>query len=175
MLAAILLALTFLADPPQPTTPPAPTPPTAPPSADAIPSSIFLKEKPKDAKPVRDSKSAAKPGDKVTVVGRIGGRKEPFVKNRAVFLIVDPSLKSCADDGDDHCKTPWDYCCEPADNLKKCLATVQIADKAGKPFKVSADGAGGLKPLKKVTVVGVVRELSKDGAYVIDAQGIFVE
>jgi len=59
--------------------------------------------------------------------------------------------------------------------MKASLATVQIVGSDGKPMKVSAEGAGGLKPLSKVTVVGVVREVAKDGAFIIDAQGIYVE
>ena len=174
MFSALLIATLFVVEPPKnPTTPPAPTP--VAPAADAIPAATFLKDKPKDAKPVREAKSKAKAGEKITIVGRVGGRADPFVKGRAMFLIADPSLKACNELPGDKCTKPWDFCCESPETMKACLATVQIVNKDGKLLKVSAEGAGGLKPLSKVTVVGVVREVSNDGAFIVDAEGIFVE
>ena len=59
-------------------------------------------------------------------VGCIGGSKDPFVQGRAVFTIVDPTIINCKAMGDEeHCPTPWDYCCEPRENLKKNIATIE--------------------------------------------------
>jgi hypothetical protein len=157
------------------TTPPAPKPPAPTAPAPTIPDSTFVKEKPKDAKPVKDAKAAAKVGDTVTITGRIGGRKEPFVKSRAMFFLVDPSLKACSENPGDTCTFPWDFCCETPETMKACMATIQIVGADGKPLKVSAEGAGGMKPLSRLTVVGTVREATKDGALVIDATRIHVE
>jgi hypothetical protein len=174
MLTSVLVALLVVAEPPKtPTTPKPPVP--AAPAADGIPASTFVKEKPKDAKPVHEVKAAAKVGDKVTIAGRVAGRKDPFVKGRAVFLIADSSLKACSEREGDTCKTPWDLCCESAETLKANLATIQILGSDKKPIKAGAEGAGGLKNLSKVMVVGVVQEISKDGALVINAESIFVE
>lgn len=171
---AFALVVALVAGAPQ-ATPPAPKPPAPTAPAPTIPDSTFLKEKPKDAKPVKEAKAAAKVGDTVTITGRIGGRKEPFVKNRAMFFLVDPSLKACSENPGDTCKFPWDFCCETPETMKACMATIQIVGADGKPLKVTAEGAGGMKPLSRLTVVGKVREVSKDGALVIDATGIFVE
>ncbi|MEY4228517.1 MAG: hypothetical protein RLZ84_1109, partial [Actinomycetota bacterium] len=46
------------------------------------------------------------------LVGRIGGSEQPFMADRAMFVLVDPSVKLCGEDepGDDHCPTPYDFC-----------------------------------------------------------------
>lgn len=171
---ALLAALSVAAPPAIAADPPAPPTPTAPPIPQ-IPPSTFLKEKPKDAKPVKEVKASAKKGDTVTITGRIGGRTEPFIKSRAMFLIADPSLKACNEIPGDTCKTPWDFCCETPETMKACLATIQIVGADGKPLKVDAQGAGGMKPLSRLTIVGTVSDVSKDGALVISATGIHVE
>ena len=63
---------------------------------------------PAGAKGVIEVRKDAKDGAEVVVVGRIGGHgKTPFT-GRAAFTIVDPSLKTCDEIGEE-CKTPWDY------------------------------------------------------------------
>jgi hypothetical protein len=143
-------------------------------AADSIPVSIFLKERPADAKPVRAAKESAKKGERVVLTGRIGGRVAPFVAQRSVFLISDPSLKACSERPGDNCPTPWDFCCESRESMAASLATIQILGPDGKPLKVTAENAGGMKPLTTITVVGTVREVGAGGAFVIDATGIFV-
>ena len=54
-------------------------------------------EEPADAKSVVDVRKAAKDGDEVTIIGRIGGDVDPWVKGRAAFLIVDHSLEPCSE------------------------------------------------------------------------------
>lgn len=148
--------------------------------ADAIPSSLFKADKPKDAKDLRETKAAAqkgeiKKGDSVTIRGRIGGRAAPFVKGRSIFLLADARLVACNEKPGDTCKVPWDFCCETPESLKANTASIQILGADGKPLKVSAEGAGGMKPLSKVTIVGTVAEVSKEGAFLITATAIHVE
>jgi hypothetical protein len=148
--------------------------------ADAIPASLFKTEKPKDAKDLRETKAAAqkgevKKGDSVTIRGRIGGRAAPFVKSRAIFLLADSRLVACNEKPGDTCKVPWDFCCETPESLKSNTATIQIVGSDGKPLKVAAEGAGGMKPLSKITVVGTVADVSKEGTFVITATAIHVE
>ncbi len=150
-------------------------PDTAVVADETIPSTVFVKEKPKDAKDVRESKPAVKVGDKVTLKGRVGGRKEPFVKSRAIFTVADSRLVACNEKPGDTCKFPWDFCCETPESLKANTMTVQIVGADKKPLKVTAENAGGLKPLSKVIVVGVVREVTKEGAFVVDAEQIFID
>ena len=112
-------------------------------------------------------------GDHVCSVefcGRIGGSEDPFVADRAVFTIVDPSLKSCADMADpEHCTTPWDYCCEERGSLKRGTATIEFAGSDGRPLKGSVRGISGLDPLATVAVTGTVTERNDAGMLVVRA------
>src|SRR5262249_12834206 len=88
----------------------------------------LLQEEPPDAKGVLDLKKDAKDGEDIVIVGRVGGRVEPFVKGRTSFTIVDPSLKTCSDKEGDNCTTPWDYCCEHPENLARATVLVKFVD-----------------------------------------------
>ena len=167
-----LSAVAFVAKPPAPTTPPAPK---APANGPTIPSSAFVTEKPKDAKPIAEVRKSAKKGDTVVIEAKIGGRAEPFVKNRAVFMVADRKLKSCDEIPGDNCPKPWDYCCEPPESKKVNMMTVQFADKDGKPLKVGAEGVNGLEPLALVVFEGTVAELDDKGNFVVSVTKIFVE
>lgn len=157
--------------------PPAPNPPAPPPTAPSpsIPREIFVDEKPKDAKPVGEAKKAAKKGDTVVIEAKIGGRGEPFVRNRAVFMVADRKLKSCDEIPGDNCPKPWDYCCEPAESKKANMMTVQFVDKDGKPLKAGADGVNGLEPLALIVFEGTVAEVDDKGNFTVSATKVFVE
>lgn len=119
-------------------------------------------------------KAAAKQGDEVTIVGRIGGSRNPFVTDAAVFTIVDPALKPCGENGDDHCRTPWDYCCEDRDAMKRGMATIEIAGDDGLPLALPLRGLQGLDPLATVAVTGTVTERNDQGVLVVRAKRIAV-
>mgnify|MGYP005645375529 CR=1 FL=1 len=73
-------------------------------------SKYLLSGEPEDAAQVIKAREVTKDEDEIVIVGRIGGSKSPWTDGRAAFLIVDTSLKSCAEIGSDNCPTPWDYC-----------------------------------------------------------------
>ena len=120
-------------------------------------------------------KESAKQGDEVTIVGRIGGSRNPFVSDAAVFTIVDPSLKPCNAKDDDHCRTPWDYCCEDRDSMKRNMATIEIAGDDGAPLALPLRGLQGLDPLATVSVTGIVTERNDQGVLVVRAKRIAVQ
>ena len=125
--------------------------------------------------PVTECKASAKQGDTVTVLGRIGGSRMPFTNDVAMFTIIDPALKSCSDGAEpDHCKTPWDYCCEDRTALKRGMATVELADASGVAFGFPVRGAHGLEPLATVAVTGVVVEKNDAGLMVVRASKVVV-
>lgn len=68
------------------------------------PARYLAKTEPGGAKDVIATRKDAKDGDAVVIVGRIGGSKKPVSEDRAVFTLVDLSLKSC--DSDPNC---WDF------------------------------------------------------------------
>lgn len=168
MLTAIVTTLLFLA-------PPADPPANPPAEAPRIPAAVFVTEAPKDAKDVAALKKSAKRGDTVVIKAKIGGRSEPFVKNRAVFMVADRALRSCDEIPGDTCTKPWDYCCESPESKRANMATVQFTGADGKPLKVGAQSVGGLEPLKLIVVEGVVTEIDDKGTFVIDAKKVFVE
>lgn len=145
-------------------------------SSDAIPATLVLDSAPADAKDVKLAKLGLKPGDEVVVHGVIGGRVDPIAENRAIMTVIDPSLQTCdkMGGGDDHCKTPWDACCEDQETITAGAATVQVVNDKGQPLKVGLNGHKGIAPGKDVTVAGKVRS-ADGGNLVIDATGIYVK
>lgn len=121
------------------------------------------------------AKAAARPGDEITVTGRIMGHKKPFVTGRAAFIIADPSLITpCTEKPDDPCVTPWDCCCDTPEDIQKATATIQIVDAEGRVLKESLEGVGGLANLATVTVTGKVAPGSSGEALIINASALRV-
>ncbi len=140
----------------------------------SLPTGFFLQSQPPQAKSVEEVKKSAKTGDVVTMRGRIGGSKEPFVDGRAVFTLMGLGLPACGEGvSNDGCTTPWDYCCEPSKEIAAHQASIQIADAAGAPLHLSLKGQSGLKELGDLVVVGRVQKAEGD-LLVIDATGVYV-
>jgi hypothetical protein len=134
---------------------------------------FVLSDEPADAKTVIEVREAAKDGDEVTIVGRIGGDVEPFVKDRAAFVIVDPTRKACSDIPGDNCPTPWDYCCD-SDGLDKAKATIKFVDDQGQTVATDARKLLGVKELQRVTIRGQAKR-DEAGNLTVLASGIYVK
>ncbi len=144
---------------------------TAAAPAGVFPAGLFAATAIEGAKPVVEAKASGKKGDRVVIVGRIGGSEDPFLAERAMFVVVDPSILLCGEETkDDHCATPWDFCCEPPERLRKHSITVVVNGADGKPISHSLAGQGGLKPGGRVTIEGIVDGVGPDGAAVIVAE-----
>lgn len=142
--------------------------------AAALPDGLFATSEPPDAINVSDAKHAADEGAEIVIRGRIGGSRQPFVEGRAIFTIADLSMPSCAENPEDACRTPWDYCCEPRDAVAANTATIRVVDDAGAPLRTTLEGAGGLRPLAEVVVRGRVSQKQGDKVLVVDAAAVFV-
>jgi hypothetical protein len=126
-----------------------------------------------EAKPIHLIRATAKPGDEITVSGKIMGNASPFVEGRSVFILGDPEvLTACNEDPADKCTTPWDNCCDSKEDKKRGTATVQVVDKDGRVLKEPIEGVGGLAKLADVTVSGKVAEGSSADLLIINAQAI---
>lgn len=149
-----------------------PTAPAAP--EGTFPATLFAGPPTGEPIGVGAMKTSAKQGDRVIVVGRIGGSEQPFLADRAMMTIVDPSVKLCGEDepGDDHCATPWDFCCEPRENLRKMSIAVVANAASGSPIAHTLLGQGGLTPGARVVVEGTVTTVGPDGAAMIAAERI---
>ena len=73
-----------------------------------------------EPKPIHLIRATAKPGDDITVSGKIMGNGKPFVDGRSAFILGDPEvLTPCNEDPADKCTTPWDVCCDsPEDKTR---------------------------------------------------------
>jgi hypothetical protein len=134
-------------------------------------SSMVLKKEPKGAVDVLALRKAAKDKQPVVVVGRIGGRVNPWVKETAVFPIVDRSLKPCNEIPGDACKTPWDYCCEA--DLPKATVLVMFVDEMGKVIKKDPRELFRVTELQTVVVQGTAKR-DKAGNLTVLASGIHI-
>ena len=85
----------------------------------------------------------------IILSGYIGGRREPFTKGRASFIVIDNSIEKCDEKKGDNCPTPWDACCLDRRKLLQSILTVQVLDKNSSLLKGSLKGVGGLLPGKK--------------------------
>ena len=148
------------------------TPQPAPPVA--IPASLLLSEAPAGAKDVAAVVKEAKNGEEVIVRGRIGGRAEPFVGDRAVVQIIDPGIKACNENPGDGCATPWDVCCEPTDRLLAGSMIIQVLDANGRPLKAGLKGVGGLQPLSTIIVKGKAARPEGSKAVTVNATSLYV-
>lgn len=138
-----------------------------------IPFGLFTDDEPDDVKDIPDAKRNVEAGDEVTIRGRIGGRTQPFIDGRAIFTIVGPGPPACSDLPDDHCTTPWDYCCAPRAELRANTATIQLADENGAPLRTDIKGRNGIRELSDLTIRGTV-VAAKDGALIVKATKIYV-
>lgn len=137
--------------------------------------SYFTSSAPADAKAISTLRTTAKPGDEVTVTGLVMGREKPFVDGRAAFILGDPAkITPCNEMPDDHCKTPWDACCDTPEAKKEGTATIQIVDADQRVLKRSLKGEHGLKELSKVTLTGTVDKSSTPEALIINATALYV-
>lgn len=143
-------------------------------STTTMPADLILTQAPEGAVDVVAAKQSAQPGDLVVVRGKIGGRKDPFVEGRAIFQLVDASLPTCADNPGDGCPTPWDYCCEPKDQVAAKSTTVQVTGTDGKPLALNLNASGGFKPMATVIVRGKVAARPNESTMIVNADGIYV-
>ncbi len=143
-------------------------------AANALPDSLFLTAAPMGIEPISSLKENAQEGDIVVINAVVGGRKNPFVGNRAVMTVIDAGVKNpCTAEGH-HCPTPWDYCCTPPEKLIIDIASVQIVGADDRPLAVDLTGVENLKPLTKLVIRGTVGPRRDQKTLVINAEGIYV-
>lgn len=142
-------------------------------STASLPEGLFLASAPEGAKPITELKRSAEEGDEVVVRAVVGGAMEPMVDGRASALIVDAGLYNRCVSEEDHCDTPWDYCCAGPEDRTANMATLQVVDAEGRPL---SSGLGPkVKPLSTLVVRGVVGPRADAQALPIHATGIYVE
>lgn len=105
----------------------------------------------------------------------VEGRLQEFVEGRAAFTIVDGSIPPCGEDGmDDHCPTPWDYCCVAPARLAANKATVKLVGPQGNLLEGNLQGVNSIDNLSTVVVTGKV-EKDESGNLTIAADKVFLK
>jgi hypothetical protein len=128
-----------------------------------------------DAREIHVVRTTAKPGDEITISGKIMGNAKPFVDGRAAFTVADPSIITpCNENPDDACDTPWDACCDTKEQKLVGLASVQVLGSDGRVLKEGLEGVDGLANLSNVTVTGKVADGSSPDSLVVNATAIRV-
>jgi hypothetical protein len=138
-----------------------------------VPFGLMLETEPENARDVSQAKEEARPGDTITIRGRVGGSSRPFIDGRAVFTLVGSEPKACSDIPGDNCRTPWDYCCVPRREILAHSATIQLVDAKNAVLRTDIKGRRGIRELSDVTVVGTVGSTDR-GALIVNATGIYV-
>lgn len=126
--------------------------------------------------PIPEARKTLKPGDEVLLQGRVMGVRNPFVNGRAVFVLGDnETITPCTEMGEeDHCRTPWDACCDLVEVRASGTASIQVLDEDGKVLTHGLKGVNGLRELSRVTVKGVVAPMASAEAFVVNAKALYV-
>lgn len=133
---------------------------------------LVVDGRPTGGSSITAAKQNVQSGQAITIHGRVGGKRQPFITGRAAMLVADPeAIVACDAKPDDHCKYPWDFCCEPADAIAAATALVQVTDAEGQALAQSLEGVGGLSPGDHVVVEGEV-SAAAGGNLVINANRI---
>jgi hypothetical protein len=136
-------------------------------------SAVFIETEPADAVIVSELRKTAKPGDTVTLVGKIAGAKTPFTEGFATAVVSDIALKTCDLIPGDTCETPWDACCADPDHIKATRLTIQVLGDDDRPVAQSLKGVNGLKELDPIVVTGTVAEGSTPENLVVNVGSLF--
>ena len=143
-------------------------------SSSGLPDSLFLTAAPTGIQTVSSLKEKASEGDEVVIKAVVGGRNKVFVNNRAVMTVIDAALDNPCTGEDDHCKTPWDYCCTPSDELLPNMTSVQILGPDNRPLAIDLSRIENLKPLTTLVIQGTVGPRADQRTLLINATGIFI-
>ncbi|MEX0320594.1 MAG: hypothetical protein AB3N63_00395 [Puniceicoccaceae bacterium] len=139
------------------------------------PSQFLLDSVPESPPGVIEAVQDANAGDAVVFTGRVGGVRDPLMKEFAAFVIADEIVVFCDEMGDDgHCSMPWDACCEDPAKVSAARAFVQFVDESGAPRPVNLEEAIGLAANQNVIVKGRLAPDSTPENRIILAEGITI-
>ena len=141
--------------------------------SDALFKDVFVKSVAGPVLSPLGARHTAKKGDTITITGRVGGAKDPFVPGRAVLTLVGEELPACNENPDDRCAIPWDYCCE-LEKMKENKALVKVVDGKGTPVAKGAKDLLGVKELTMVVVRGKAKR-DAEGNLTVLAEKVFIK
>lgn len=132
------------------------------------PASMVLQEPPAETTSIKEAVAGAEEGQHVAIEGRV----QNFTGRRAQMVLYDASLVPCNERTADACPTPWDYCCEDPEEIRKARATVEFR-RDGRLLAARLEGWKGLELLKRVVVTGTAH-VDASRNLVVEADGIYI-
>jgi len=133
----------------------------------------LLNEEPDGAIGVISAREEAQNDQEIVLVGRIGGRDNPWIKGRSAFMMVDASLQmvSEGEECEEGAFCTGDCC---AAKLTGSTTLVKIVDENGRPLPVDGRDLLAAKTQDMVVVKGKVVRDDKEKTFVVLANGVYV-
>jgi hypothetical protein len=136
-------------------------------------SKYILSEEPDGAVGVMIAREDSKDQDDIVLVGRIGGRKNPWIKGRSAFMLIDAAMTVVADGEESgEGQVCMDDCC--ASLRTDCTTLVKIVDDQNKPLAIDARELLGAKVNDMVVIKGKVQRDKKQGTFTVAATGVYI-
>jgi len=131
-----------------------------------------LAEEPVGAIGVIEAREDSKNLDEIVLVGRIGGRQNPWIEGRAAFMMIDAAMDVVAD-GEESSESQvcLDDCC--AALRTECTTLVKLVDEKGAVLPIDARQLLQADENDMVVVKGKVRR-DDEGGFSVAAHGVYV-
>lgn len=135
-------------------------------------SKYVLSQEPDGAVGVIEARTDSKDGDEIVLLGRIGGRKDPWIRGLAAFVVIDAAMLVVGD-GEESSKNEvcMDDCC--ASLRTECTTLVKIVDHQGKPLAIDARKLLDASENDLVVIKGHVQR-GEEGNFSVAANGVYV-
>ncbi|MGB6043602.1 MAG: hypothetical protein WBF93_10645 [Pirellulales bacterium] len=131
-----------------------------------------LQEEPGGAVGVMIAREDAKDQDEIVLVGRIGGRKNPWIDGRAAFTMIDAAMTIVASGKESSAgQICMDDCC--AALRTECTTLVKLVDEQGAVLPIDARELLQAQENDMVVVKGKVRR-DGEGSFSVAASGVYV-
>lgn len=135
-------------------------------------SKYILSAEPDGAVGVMIAREDSQDQDDIVLVGRIGGRKNPWIEGRSAFMLIDASMSVVADGKEtEEGQICMDDCC--ASLRAECTTLVKIVDDQGKPLAVDTRELLDVKENDMVVVKGKVQR-DDEGTFTVAASGVYI-
>lgn len=141
----------------------------------ALRKAYLLAEEPEEILGLIEARESLNSGQRVCLLGRVGGVSNPWETGLAAFVIVDPSVDAVVSDGEHAgpCGAGCSFCAkEKADSSITRLARVELVDSAGQVVPVDARQILGLEEGSLVIVRGQ-GHIDSLGFLTVKADGVY--
>jgi len=134
-------------------------------------SKFLLNEEPGGAMGVIAARESAEDGKPLVMVGRIGGSANPWIEDRAAFMLLDASMTIAVEGEEAEGELCTGDCC--SNERLACTALVKVVDSQGNLISVDSRQLLGVRELDMVVVEGRAQKDEK-GNFVMLASGVYV-